>query len=381
MSPEGDRASTAVDVVVVGGGQAGLAAGYYLRRAGHDFVILDAEAAPGGSWPHYWESLRLFSPAEHSSLPGIPMPVWRRGFPPAGHVVDYLTAYEQRYRLPIHRPVRVTAVSRTGDGRYLVESDRGTWRAGAVVNATGTWRCPFWPRYRGMSRFAGTQVHTVGYRTPEAFAGQRVAVVGGGNSAAQILAEVFTVADTLGATPHPPRLMPDDVDGRVLFDVASARAQALASGRADTDGVAGLGDIVMVPPVKAARDRGVLVPQPMFSSIAADGLVYPDRHEQVDAIIWCTGFRPVLNHLRPLALRRPDRSRPGRAAASGRIPLHHNHVPAEPGLLFLGYGDWTGPASATLIGVGRTARDAVAALGPHLAATAEARTHTENRRK
>ncbi len=134
------------DVVVIGGGQAGMAAGYYLRRTGRDFVILDAETSPGGSWQHYWDSLHLFSPAGYSSLPGWPMPAWSPGFPPASHVAEYLTAYETRYDLPVQRPVRVTSVTRSGGG-YLVESDRGSWFARAVVNTTGTWRQPFWPIY------------------------------------------------------------------------------------------------------------------------------------------------------------------------------------------------------------------------------------------
>lgn len=228
-----------------------------------------------------------------------------------------------------------------------------------MINATGTWRSPFWPNYPGMRDFGGVQLHTADYRSPGPFADRRVAVVGGGNSAAQILAEVSTVADTWWAAPRPPRLLPDDVDGRALFAVAASRARELAAGRPDSGGVAGLGDIVMVPPVKAARDRGALVARPMFDRITTDALVYGDRTEPVDAIIWCTGFRPSLSHLRPLGLR---------AAGGGRIPLTGHHAAGEPGLIFLGYGDWTGPASATLIGVGRTARDAVDALDAHLSA-------------
>jgi cation diffusion facilitator CzcD-associated flavoprotein CzcO len=182
----------AVDVVVVGGGQAGLAAGYFLRRAGVSFVVLDAQTGAGGAWRHGWESLRLFSPARYSPLPGWWMPPQPgEPFPTAAHVRGYLADYERRHALPIVRPVQVTAVDLV-DGGLEVRSRSARWRAGAVISATGTWRRPHWPHYPG--RFAGRQLHTVSYRRPEAFAGQRVLVVGGGNSAAQILAEVSTVA-------------------------------------------------------------------------------------------------------------------------------------------------------------------------------------------
>lgn len=130
------------DVVVVGGGLAGLAAGYHLRRRGPDFVILDAGPAPGGSWQHMWDSLHLFSPAEHSSLPGRHMPAQvGETYPEAGHVVDHLADYEKRYDLPVQHDIRVDAVRREGE-RLLVEADSGTWRTQAVASATGTWSRP-----------------------------------------------------------------------------------------------------------------------------------------------------------------------------------------------------------------------------------------------
>jgi putative flavoprotein involved in K+ transport len=142
-------------VVIVGGGQAGLAAGYHLRRLGLDFVILDAQAEPGGAWQHAWDSLHLFSPAAYSSLPGRPMPLQSgQTYPDARHVVGYLTEYERRYSLPVYRPVRVSGIHR--DGAFLrVETDSGDWRAQAVISATGTWWRPLparRPRAFGLPR-------------------------------------------------------------------------------------------------------------------------------------------------------------------------------------------------------------------------------------
>ncbi|WP_240033302.1 FAD-dependent oxidoreductase, partial [Micromonospora globbae] len=110
------RMPESCDVVVIGGGQAGLAAGYYLRRAGLNYVILDAAYQAGGAWQHYWHSMRLFSPAEYSPLPGWGMPRQEgEEFPTAGHVVDYLRAYEKRYDLAVRRPVRVHQVRPAGE--------------------------------------------------------------------------------------------------------------------------------------------------------------------------------------------------------------------------------------------------------------------------
>ncbi|MEV7242774.1 ArsO family NAD(P)H-dependent flavin-containing monooxygenase [Streptomyces sp. NPDC093248] len=345
-------------VVVIGGGQAGLAAGYHLRRLGLDFVILDAQTTPGGAWQHGWDSLRLFSPAAYSSLPGRLMPAQPgETYPDAQHVVDYLSDYEKRYELPVERPVRVLGVHRDG-GLLRVETDSGTWLARAVISATGTWWRPFLPAVPGQVAFKGRQLHTVEYRSPADFAGQRVIVVGGGNSGAQIAADLARGTDVTWVTQRPPRFLADDIDGRALFDVATARRRALDEGRNDSGGVASLGDIVAVPPVREARDRGLLKSSPMFSRLVPDGVEWADgTRAEADVIIWCTGFRPALSHLSALQLR----GRRGHIATDGTRAMD------EPRLHLLGYGDWTGPASATLIGVGRPARDTAREISALLA--------------
>lgn len=346
-------------VVVIGGGQAGLAASYHLRRLGLDFVILDAQTTPGGAWQHAWDSLRLFSPAAYSSLPGRLMPTQSgETYPDAQHVVEYLADYEKRYEFTVERPVRVLGVHR--DGVFLrVETDSGTWHARAVISATGTWWQPFLPALPGRAVFEGRQLHTVEYRSPADFAGQRVIVVGGGNSGTQIAADLAYDTQLTWVTQRPPRFLADDIDGRALFDAATARRRALEEGRRDTGGVASLGDIVAVPLVRAARDRGLLRASPMFTRVIPGGVAWADgTRAEADAIIWCTGFRPALSHLAPLQLR-------GRR---GHIATEATRAVDEPRLHLLGYGDWTGPASATLIGVGRPARDAPRAIAGMLRA-------------
>ncbi|MFD7639124.1 ArsO family NAD(P)H-dependent flavin-containing monooxygenase [Kitasatospora sp. NPDC059795] len=337
--PDHDRASAfdadsrrRVQVLVIGGGQAGLAAGYYLRRAGLDFAILDANPAPGGAWQHYWDSLRLFSPAEYSSLPGRPMPHQTGApYPNARHVAAYLAAYEDRYHLPVHRPVHVTGIERSPD-HLTIHTSADTWHAQAVVFATGSWQRPFVPAVPGRELFTGHQLHTTGYRRAADFAGQRVVVVGGGNSGAQIAADLTAVTETRWVTRRPPHFLPDSVDGRALFELATHQVRAHAAGDTHT-GVASLGDIVATAPVRAARDSGLLAAHPMFDRLSPTGPVWTDGSTwDCDTIIWCTGFRPDLAATRALE---------------------------DPRIHLLGYGNWTGPASATLVGVGRTARTAV----------------------
>ena len=165
-------------------------------------------------------------------------------------------------------------------------------------------------------------------------------------------------------TARPPRFLPDDVDGRTLFELATRRVRASRAGSArsggaepDEQGVGGLGDIVMVPPVLAARRRGDLEAQPVFDRLTTSGVAWDDpaRELAVDAIVWCTGFRPDLRHLARLPLTR----RAGLPVTTAALP---SQSVDDPALFFLGYGDWCGPASATLIGVGATARATVDAI-------------------
>lgn len=343
--------TTKKDVVVIGGGQAGLAAGWHLLRAAQDFVILDNGDGPGGAWRHGWDSLRLFSPAAYSSLPGWQMPPpAHAGFPTRDDVIAYLTAYEARYALPVERPVTVQLISRADDGRLRVETDRGDWLANAVVGATGTWSHPFIPDVEGRDSFGGIQLHSAHYRNADAFVGQTVLVVGGGNSGAQIHAEISLVANSTWVTQTPPEFLPDNVDGRVLFE----RATALHRGDAVTGPAIGFANIVMVPPVREARDRGVLTTVPMFERMTPAGVAWADgTGAKVDAIIWCTGFRASLDYLASLQI--VDANRKVAVSQQGQAL-------AEPRLWLLGYGDWTGFASATLIGCGRMARETVRAL-------------------
>src|SRR5690606_9216433 len=147
----------------------------------------------------------------------------------------------------------------------LVTVDGAELSAAAVVSATGTWRAPHLPQLPGQSTYGGEILHSAQYDGPARFAQRRVLVVGGGNSGAQIFADLVDHAEGRGVTQAPPVFLPDDVDGQVLFDQATARYKAMQEGRTPPP-PRSLGDIVMVESVRQLRDRGLLASRPMFTS-------------------------------------------------------------------------------------------------------------------
>lgn len=336
-----------IDVIIVGGGQAALATAYFLRHTGLRFIILDSNSIPGGSWPHTWESLHLFSPASWSSLPGRMMPQTEDEYPSRADIIKYLTDYESHYQFDIKRPVKVQAIEHASDG-LIVHSNKGTWKTRTVVSATGTWSHPYIPNYSGRDIFKGEQVHSGYYQNPIPYKNKNVLVIGGGNSGAQILAELSTISNTTWVTTKEPIFLPDDVDGRVLFKRATERWKAHQEGRTIDMPVGGLGDIVMVAPVREARERNALKSVRPFERFVEDGVIWPDgKHSSFNAVIWCTGFRPALNHLTSLGIIELD----------GKVQVNGTRAIKEPRLWLVGYGDWVGYASATLVGVMRSAKE------------------------
>jgi putative flavoprotein involved in K+ transport len=342
------------DVIIIGGGQSGLAVAYYLRRTGLSFIILDSQTEGGGAWLNMWESLRLFSPAQWSSLPGTLMQGGNDYYPTRNEAVEYLRHYETKYNLPIKRPVLVHTVRKEGD-EFQIHTSDGLYLAKAVVSATGSFTNPYIPNFEGKDQFKGIILHSSEYTSPQQFRGKRVAVIGEGNSGAQILAEVSKVAETIWITSKEPRFLPDEVDGRYLFDAATQMYEAQKQGKQFKP--PSLGDIVMVDTVKEARDRNVLHSLRPFDYFTEDAIVWKDMlEEKVDAVIFCTGFKSSLRHLAELNV----------INGEGRIDTRGTKAKHCEGLWLVGYGNWTGFASATLIGVGRSAKTTVEELGKFL---------------
>lgn len=324
-----------------------MAVGYYLRRTGLSYVIIDGQHEGGGAWIHTWKSLRLFSPAQWSSLPGMIMSGGPEYYPTRDEVISYLREYESKYQLPVERAVQVRDVRKVGD-EFETETSKGFYRSKAVVSATGTFTNPYIPPIPDHELFNGTTIHSSEYTSPDPFTDKRVAVIGEGNSGAQILAEVSKVAATWWVTSKVPRFLPDHIDGRYLFDAASQMYLAKKAGKAYE--APSLGDIVMVEPVKEARERKLLHSVGALQHFTANSVVCSDGREHViDATIFCTGFKPALDHLSGLQA----------VNTKGNIETIETKSKAVDGLWLVGYGNWTGFASATLIGVGRSARQTV----------------------
>lgn len=360
-----------VDVVVIGAGQAGLSAAFHLQRRGfvpasratgdaRTYVVLDAEARPGGAWQHRWASLRMGTVNGIHELPGYPVPPADPRAPSRDVLPAYFAEYERRFSLEVQRPVRVRSVRRQDDdpaGRLVVDTDAGAWAASYVVNATGTWSRPFWPHYPGQDRFRGRQLHVADYVSRDEFAGQRVVIVGAGVSAIQLLDEISHVADTFWVTRREPEWSETefDVPARIaaIAGVEDRVRRGLPPGS-----VIGVTGMHWTPWARAAQRRGVLVRHPMFSAIQEHGVRMPDgTFEPADVILWATGFRAAVDHLAPLRLRTREG---GMRVADGRSL-------DEPRLFVIGYG----PSQST-VGANRAGRDAVRAIVAESAALAAA---------
>ena len=185
-----------VETVIIGGGQAGIATGYFLKQLGRPFVILDAGERVGDAWRTRWDSLRLFTPARYDRLPGFPYPGQAWSFPTKDEMADYLEAYVQRFDLPVRTGVKVERLAKEGD-RFVITSSQGRIEAENVVVATGVCQIPKVPGFASELSPNITQLHSKHYRTPSQLSDGDVLVVGVGNSGAEISTELSKSRRTL----------------------------------------------------------------------------------------------------------------------------------------------------------------------------------------
>lgn len=345
-----------VDVVVIGGGQAGLAMGYYLARDKRDFVILDAGSRVGDAWRRRWDSLRLFTPAKYDGLPGMPFPGDGLRFPTKGEEADYLEVYATRFALPVRTGIRVERVRREGD-EFLIEAGSSRqWRANSVVLATGGEQIPFVPALAHRIADSTMQLHSSEYRNPAQLRPGAVLVVGVGNSGAEIAYElsadrpVLLAGEPVGELPFR--------HGRSaarfalpLIRFAAMRVLTLGTpiGRKVATRLSGpplirtrLRDLAAAGVTRVPRVTDVVDGRPS----TADGQAF-----EVANVIWCTGYREDFGIL----------DLPGTAA---QRPAHvRGVVTAVPGLYLLGQQFLFSIISATLPGVHRDAKYLASRIG------------------
>jgi putative flavoprotein involved in K+ transport len=325
------------EVLVVGGGQAGLAIGHHLAKQGRDFTILEAASEPAAAWRERWDSLRLFTPARYDALPGMEFPGDPDHYPTRDEVADYLIEYARRFELPVELNSRARAIRRE-DGHYVVELDDRAYEAQQVVIATGPFQTPLVPAIAEDVGSGVIQMHSTAYRSPESLPNGRIVVVGGGNTGFQIAQELSASRVThlsIGSrqTPLPQRIFGRDLfwylDGTGLIrKTVDSRVGRRMSGR-DT--------LIGSTPRGLRRKFGVTL---HGRAVGADGstLRFDDGTAlEVDGIVWATGFgadhswidAPVFD-------------------AAGRVK-HRRGVTDAPGLYFLGLS-WQHTRGSALLG-------------------------------
>ncbi len=355
------------ETVVVGGGQAGLATGYHLARLGRPFVILDAGQRVGDAWRARWDSLRLFTPARYSGLPGMGFPATAWHYPTKDEVAEYLESYAARFQLPVRNGVRVDGLTRQGD-HYLVTAGERRFEAVNVVVASGAYRHPLVPSFAAELDPGILQLHSSGYRRPAQLQEGGVLVVGAANSGAEIAVELARAHPTWLSGRHPgsePTRAGSRLD-RLLtppfwFFISQVLTVDTPIGRKLRPKLMGAGT-----PLARVRRRDIAaagierVPRTVG---ARDGLpVLEDgRALEVANVVWCTGYRPDLSWIGLPVTDDDGQPRHDRGVVTG-----------QPGLYFVGLFFQSAVSSALVGGVGRDAEQIVARIAARKPAKVDA---------
>ncbi len=324
------------DVAVVGGGQAGLAIGYYLAQQGREFAILEAAEEPAAAWRERWDSLRLFTPVRYSGLPGLPFPGDPDGYPGRDDVVDYLTDYARHFDLPVEYGSRVRAVTRSERG-YRVELEDRSYTAAQVVIATGPFQIPFVPPIADGLTPDVLQLHSTQYRAPGDIPAGPVLVVGGGNTGFQIAEELSGSCEvhlSIGSrqTPLPQRILGRDLFWYLEKTGAMRKSTDTRMGRR----LAGRDTLIGSNPRALRKRHGVRL-HPRAAEALRRTVRFSDGTElDARAVIWATGFRD-------------DHSWIDAPIFDDRHVVHRRGVTDSPGLYFLGL-TWQYTRGSALLG-------------------------------
>jgi putative flavoprotein involved in K+ transport len=332
------------DTVVIGAGQAGLAVGYYLARQGGDFVIVDGGDRVGQSWDQRWDSLRLFSPAHFTRLPGLRFPSRPRHLPSKDEMADYLRAYAARFALPIRLGWRVDQLSRDGDN-YLIRSARRSMRARTVVIATGPAMRARVPEIADQLDPEICSLHSVNYRNPEQLRDGPVLIVGAGNSGAEIALDLAPTHQVVVAGRDTGRL-PISLGGPVYRVMNRVLTAGTPFGRRFAESVnSGKGTpLVRVRPEDLSEAGVERVPR-VVGHVDGRPRLEDGRVLNVANVVWCTGYRPDYSWI----------ALPG--FPTNEQPAHRRGaVVDQPGLYVIGLPFLFRMASSLVGGVGEDAR-------------------------
>ncbi|NNH70600.1 NAD(P)/FAD-dependent oxidoreductase [Nocardia uniformis] len=332
-------------VIVVGAGQSGIAAAGALSASGWQPVLLESGADAAGSWPHYYDSLRLFTPSHFNTIAGRKFPGDPNRYPSGTEMADYLRAAAAELDCAIHTGARVSAVAYEA-GEYRVRTHQGgEFTGAAVVACTGSFTNPYRPKLPGLVGYTGRVLHASEYRCPTPFIGKRVVVVGAGNSAVQIaveLAEHAEVTLTSRSVVRYATNQPVPAESR-LWTVLAAAARLPFGPLVDHGTV----PVLDIGGHRDAIESGRPNHRDLFVGASGSSLDWASgEREHVDAVILATGYRPALDYLEPLG------ALDAHGAPHQRFGLSRTHR----GLGFVGLEYQRTILSATVHGVGRDAR-------------------------
>ncbi|MGH2482878.1 MAG: flavin-containing monooxygenase [Candidatus Limnocylindria bacterium] len=340
------------DVVVIGAGQAGLAAGYHLKQRGLDFVILEASARVGDVWRHRYDSLLLYSPARDDALPGMPFPEIGARFPTGRQMAGYLETYAEHQALPVHTGVRVTALRGTRADTYSVEAGSVMYEADQVIVATGAFQRPYVPAFAAHLDPSIRQLHADDYRNPGQLTAGPVLVVGVSHSGSDVAFELAATRRTyLSGRGH--GQLPFPIDSRrarvgwpvVKFVARNVLTLRTPIGRKMAPFVRLGGGPLLRHRRQELLGAGVIWSKARTAGVR-DGKPLLDDGQVLDvaSVVWCTGYRPDYGWIQ-LPVLDPD----------GWPVMHRGAAVGAPGLYFLGVPFLSGITSMLVLGAGRDA--------------------------